>query len=175
MRRQHCGTFNKPFGAPHMSTTFQLVGLPQGHFEPLFALSDEALLTLHGAVRVRADESPGFPCRISLQDAAVGEELLLLPYDHQRGASPYRASGPIFVRRGAHPARLGVGDVPRYVTGRLISVRAYNAAHWMIDAAVCEGPDVAPQIEGFFANDAVAYIHLHNARRGCFSCEVQRA
>ena len=167
--------FQQARGALHMFNTFQLVGLPQGPFEPLFALSDEQLLMQHGAVRVLADQSPGFPCRISLQDAAVGEELLLLPYEHQHGASPYRASGPIFVRRGASQTRLAAGDVSSYITGRLISVRAYNAAHWMVDAAVCEGPDVVQHIERCFENDAVTYIHLHNAKRGCFSCEVQRA
>jgi len=26
-----------------------------------------------------------------------------------------------------------------------------------------------------FAHKEVAYIHLHNAKRGCFSCAVERA
>jgi len=35
------------------------------------------------------------------------------------------------------------------------------SAHQMIDAAVCPGGEAA-------------YIHLHNAKRGCFSCAVRR-
>ena len=50
--------------------------------------------------RMRSDQPVGFPCRVSLEDAPVGEEVLLLPFTHQDSRSPYRASGPIFVRRG---------------------------------------------------------------------------
>ena len=128
-----------------------------------------------GAQRRIATESHGFPCRISLEDAEIGEELLLLPFVHQPADSPYRASGPIFVRRGATQRSLDAAEVPAYVTRRLMSVRAYDAAHMIIDAAVCEGPVVCAEIERQLANDAVAYIHLHNAKRGCFSCRVDRA
>jgi hypothetical protein len=41
-------------------------------------------------------------------------------------------------------------------------------------AAVCDGPAVAAQIEAFLDGAAVAYVHLHNAKRGCFSCEARR-
>ena len=157
-----------------MKPSFQLVGISHERFEPLFLLSDEALKE-HGAVRRVANESPGSPCRVSLQDASVGEELLLLPYLHQPAASPYRASGPIFVRRGAKQRRLAAGEVPGYVTNRLMSVRAYDSAHMMVDASVCEGVLAADEIERCFRNEQVAYIHLHNAKQGCYSCQVVRA
>ena len=157
-----------------MAQSFQLLGIDHEPFEPLFLLSDEQLKE-QGAVRRIATESPGYPCRISLEDASVGEELLLLPYVHQPAASPYRASGPIFVRRGAKQCRLGAGEVPSYVTSRLMSVRAYDAAHMIIAAGVCEGTLAAREIEKYFSNDQVAYIHLHNAKQGCFSCQVIRA
>ena len=157
-----------------MAHSFRLLGIDHEQFEPLFLLSDEQLDEL-GAKRRIATESPGYPCRISLQDASVGEELLLLPYLHQPGASPYRASGPIFVRRGAKQRSLGVGEIPSYVSSRLMSVRAYDAAHMMVAAGVCEGVDTAQEIGKYFRNDQVDYIHLHNAKRGCFSCQVVRA
>jgi Protein of unknown function (DUF1203) len=155
-------------------TSFQLVGIDATPFEPLFALPDSALAKL-GAVRRRADESPGYPCRISLEDAKLGEDLLLLPHVHQPALSPYHASGPIYVRRGARQQRLPVNTVSGYVTTRLMSARAYDAAHMIIDAAVCEGRVVADEILRLFSNRQVAYIHLHNAKRGCFSCRVERA
>jgi hypothetical protein len=154
--------------------SFQLVGLPEKHFSPLFDLTDEALSGLR-AKRVVATESTGWPCRVSLRDAAAGEELLLLPFDHQPADSPYRSSGPIFVRKHATQAVLRPGVVPTYVTCRLISLRAYDSAHLMVHADVHEGAAIAGAIEGAFADPAVAYIHLHNARRGCFSCLVRRA
>jgi hypothetical protein len=155
-------------------TSFRLVGLPFEPFAELFAMPDSALAKVH-VRRVVAREKPGFPCRVSLADAEIGEELLLLPYEHQPANSPYRASGPIFVRRGAQQALIEPGIIPDYVRDRLISVRAYDATHLMADAAVCEGRDVAPVIRAMFNSDQVEYIHLHNAKRGCFSCAVQRA
>lgn len=58
--------------------SFQLVGLDHENFRPVFDLSDERLAQL-GAVRRIASECPGYPCRVSLEDAELGEELLLLP------------------------------------------------------------------------------------------------
>ncbi|HRQ65493.1 MAG TPA: DUF1203 domain-containing protein [Xanthomonadaceae bacterium] len=157
-----------------MNHGFQLVGIDHAPFEALFGLSDEQLKACNAERRI-ATQSPGFPCRVSLEDACEGEELLLLPYLHQPANSPYRASGPIFVRRGARQRRLAPGEVPTYVTQRLISVRAYDAGHMMVAASVCEGSQVAQEIPTQFRNDEVAYIHLHNAKRGCFSCQVLRA
>jgi len=154
--------------------SFQLVGIPFDAFSPLFSLND-AELAARGAQRVVATGKPGFPCRVSLADAEIGEELLLLPYEHQPALSPYRASGPIFVRKDARQRALAVGELTDYVRLRLLSVRAYDSADLMIDQAVCDGKDVAAEILRMFDNLQVAYIHLHNAMRGCFSCRVNRA
>lgn len=153
--------------------SFQIVGISAEPFRPLFDLSDADLAGVH-ARRVFADEKPGFPCRASPVDAEVGEELLLLPYEHQPAASPYRASGPIFLRRGARQCILAPGQIPEYVSLRLISLRAYDSSDMIIGADVCAGESVAPAIEQLFADPGVRYIHLHNAKRGCFSCLARR-
>ena len=154
-------------------SSFRLVGLAAENFEPFFAMSDDELAAL-GARRVVADAPTGFPCRVSLADAAAGDELLLLPFEHLSTRSPYRASGPVFVRRGVPRAVLAPGEIPPYVTRRVMSVRAYDADDMMVDADVCEGTDVRDAFDRMLADDAVAYIHLHNAKRGCFSCRVER-
>ena len=156
-----------------MTSSFQLVGLESDQFDRLFCLTDDEL-KLHGAVRCTALESPGYPCRISLEDAKTGDELLLLPYTHQPAASPYRASGQIFVRKGSTRSSVAPGEVPGYVSSRLMSVRAYDSAHMIVAATVCEGLDTASEIEKYFSDDQVSYIHLHNAKRGCFSCQAVR-
>jgi len=112
---------------------------------------------------------------VSLSDAEIGDELLLLPFEHQPASSPYRSSGPIFVRKSALQSSLERGEIPDYVRSRLMSVRAYNASHLMIDAAVCPGSQASSAIRRMFSEGAAAYIHLHNANRGCFSCAVHRA
>ena len=155
-------------------SNFRLIGLDPQPFAPLFDL-DEAALRARGVRRRVADAAPGYPCRISLMDAAVGEELLLLSYAHLDEDSPYRAAGPIYVRRHAQPRTLAVGEVPPYVSARQISLRGYSARHLMVDAQVCEGTEVAEQIQRMFDDPKIAYLHLHNARPGCYSCRAERA
>jgi hypothetical protein len=112
---------------------------------------------------------------VSLADAEIGDEDLLLPFEHQPAVSPYKSSGPILVRKVAVQAYVEPGVIPEYVRMRLISVRAYDAKHLMTGAMVCAGSDAAAAIQKMFGSDEVAYIHLHNANRGCFACEVKRA
>jgi hypothetical protein len=153
--------------------SFQLVGLDPNPFTALFSLSDHQLSQQH-ARRVTASEQPGFPCRISLEDARVGEELLLLPYQHQPADSPYRASGPIYIRRGVSRRRLPLGEVNEYVTRRLISLRAYDREHMICGAEVIQGALLENTLDRLIKEPQIAYIHLHNAKHGCFFCEVQR-
>jgi hypothetical protein len=156
-----------------MNPSFRLLALAHEQFEPLFLLSDEALRS-KGIVRRVATQMPGYPCRVSLEDAQVGEELLLLPFVHHEVASPYRASGPIFVRRGVQQRQLTAGEVPPYVTQRLMSIRAYDAMNMMLAAEVCEGTCAAAQLERFFVDENVSYAQLHNAKYGCYSCQAVR-
>lgn len=156
-------------------TRFRLTGLAPEAFDPLFDLST-AELDARGIRRVVADADVGFPCRVSLADAAAGDELLLLPFEHlAESGTPYRSGGAIYVRRGMRRAILEPGELPPYVTRRMMSVRAYDASHQMVAGEVWAGEAVRAPIERLLADDAVAYLHLHNAGRGCFSCRVERA
>jgi hypothetical protein len=157
-----------------MSSSFRFVALPSGQFEPLFRRSDAELQAV-GARRMTADEKPGFPCRVSLADADVGETVLLLPFTHHDVSSPYRASGPIFVRRGAATAAPAAGEIPAMFRHRLLSVRGYDAEAMLVDAEVVNGTELEDAIRRLFANDGVSYLHVHNARPGCYNCKVVRA
>ena len=154
--------------------SFQLRGLNPEPFTDLFQL-DDAALAARQIVRTTATAASGSPCRVSLADADVGDELLLLSYQHQSADSPYRASGPIFVRRGVVRARPPVDEVPPQVQRRLMSLRAYSDEDRIIFAEVCDGPSVAEWLQQAFDDAAVAYVHLHFARYGCFCCRADRA
>ena len=154
--------------------SYRIIGLPLDRFAPLFALSD-AELAVRGASRVVADRHPGFPCRVTLEDAEPGERLLLLSYEHQPAASPYRSAGPIFVRETAAATFDRPGTVPPALRTRLLSVRAYDEADMMIDAEVVDGADLDPLLTDLLASPAVAYLHIHNAKRGCFAAQAVRA
>lgn len=153
---------------------FQITGLPLKQFAPLFALSDEELAR-HDAVRVIADKRPGFPCRISLQDAAIGERLILLNYEHLPVASPYRSRHAIFVSESATEVHLAAGEVPEQLRSRLLSVRAFDARDMMQSAEIAPGTALESLIDQLFSNPEVAYLHIHNAKRGCYAARVDRA
>lgn len=155
------------------TASFRLLPLSRSQFEPLFAL-DECDLAGRGARRVVVDAKPGFPCRVSLEDADPGERVILLPFTHHPGHSPYRASGAIFVRETAKEAVLAAGEVPEAVRRRLLSVRAYDGDGLMIDADVTEGAELESRIERFFSDARIACLHVHNARPGCYFCRVER-
>jgi Protein of unknown function (DUF1203) len=143
-------------------------------FRRLFALSD-AELASRGARRRVADSNPGFPCRVSLADAELGETLLLVNYEHQPANSPYRATHAIFVRENAEQAHPEAGEIPESLQLRLLSVRAFDSTAMLLEADVVEGRKLEPVIERMFANAGVAYLHLHNAKPGCYAARVDRA
>lgn len=150
---------------------FVIRGLDPAPFLPLFALSDAELAARDVRRRV-ADERPGFPCRVSLDDAAVGEEVLLLPYRHHAVASPYRAEGPIYVRRAARAPAHFVDELPPFLAARLLSLRAYDGGGMLVAADVAPGGDARGLLARLLAAPAAAYVHLHLARPGCFACRV---
>jgi uncharacterized protein YbaR (Trm112 family) len=122
-----------------------------------------------------ADAKPGYPCRISLVDAEVGEAVILVNFEHQPGESPYQASHAIFVREQAEQAFPTVDEVPDVLATRLISIRAFNKRHYMIAADVVDGVLLAEAIPAMLDDPAVDYLHLHNAKPGCFAARVTRA
>jgi hypothetical protein len=152
---------------------FRITGLPFDRFEHLMRLGDAALEAA-GVVELRVDEEHAYPCRVSLEDAKPGERVLLLHFPHQPANSPYQASGPIIVRRAAARTRSVVNDVPDQQRRRLLSVRAYDGRDWIVAAEVTAGTGLEAVIESMFADPRVAYLHLHNARHGCYSARVDR-
>jgi hypothetical protein len=155
--------------------SFQIHALDPAPFRTLFGLSDAELKEC-GAVRMPVSEDPGFPCRVGLRDMPLGRAALLLSYRHFDAASPYRASGPVFVEEGAQAAaQLPPGVVPEMLRRRLLSLRAYDAAGMMRDADVVEGAEAETLLTRFFGVAEIVLVHAHFARRGCFAAAFTRA
>jgi len=155
--------------------SYVVSGLPLDPFRPLFGLSDEALAE-HGAIRCRVDANPGFPCRVTLEDAQPGETVLLLNYEHLDVDSPYRSRHAIFVSEAATQSRRLVDEIPSALAVRkAISLRAFDDAGMMLDAEIASGADLEPIIARMFADPATAYLHAHNAGRGCYAARIDRA
>ena len=151
---------------------FRISGLPAAQFAEWFALSDAELATRH-AVRRAADSKPGFPCRVSLTDAEVGEEVLLINYEHLPVDSPYRASHAIYIRAGEETCDI-VDCVPTTLRSRLLSMRAYDAAGMMTAADVVDGSELENRIGKLFSDERAQYLHVHFARPGCYAARVDR-
>lgn len=154
--------------------TFKIIPLSPEPFSALFDLPEDELSN-KGVKRMYVDKPDAFPCRVSLVDAPVGSSVLLLNYEHLPIASPYRARHAIFVREHAEPYFPVPGEIPDVIATRLIAVRAYDDAGMMLDAEIVEGVTLAPIMKNMFANRNVSFLQLHNARRGCFSAQVDRA
>lgn len=126
-----------------------------------------------GGTRVLVDEPNSAPCRRCLTDVDPGEEAVLVSYDPFRVDSPYRSASPVFVHaRGCAPY---VGTaVPDQQRRRLLSVRSYDEAAMLVDAEVVEGEDLGPLLKTLLDDPRAAWVHVHNARPGCFAVRVTR-
>ncbi len=153
--------------------TYRIQGLLAETFQPLFTMTD-AELAAHGAVRQRADSHPGYPCRISLTDAAIGDEVILTHFEHHPAASPYRSSHAIYVRRGEHRYD-AVDEIPALLRTRLLSVRAFDRASMIIAAEVLDGTTLDGALRTMLADPRTDYVHVHFARPGCYAAQVTRA
>ena len=177
--------------------SFRNSGLAAQPFAHLYGLDDEALAR-HNARRYVADTQPGFPCRVTLEDALPGERVLLVHHVHQPAATPFQASHAIYVREDAlaprdmshdslHCAAPAASEaaatatpatfddeVPASLRDRTLSLRAFDAEGMMIDADLTEGPDVETLIERLLARKETAYVHAHYARRGCYAALIER-
>jgi hypothetical protein len=155
------------------SMSFRISGLPLARFEPLFALSD-AELASRGIIR-RVVEEPGAPCRVSMRDAEPGETVLLLNYEHQPAASPFRSSHAIYVRQAARETYESVDEIPEVLRRRILSVRAFDGDGMMVDADVVDGREVETVVERLLGDSRVVYLHAHYAKPGCFAARIDRA
>jgi len=153
--------------------SFRITGLAPEPFQHLFGQSDVDL-NAQGVFRYRADTCPGFPDRIEMREARVGESLLLLNHTCQAASSPYHAKHAIFVIEGASQKYSEIDTVPEVMANRLLSLRGFDSAGMMLDGQVVQGAKITDMIAQFFDNPKIDYIHAHNASRGCYSGRIDR-
>ena len=153
--------------------TYTTKGLDPSPFTHLFGLSD-AELAAQGAARMVANAYPGFPCRVTLEDAAPGEALLLVNHMSHHGG-PYQASHAIFITEGGRQTAEYVDCVPPSLDRRILSVRAFDTDGMMTDAALVQPGEADAAFRLMLADPAVDHLDAHNATRGCFAAKVERS
>ncbi len=150
---------------------FKFIALNHLEFDYLNDFSEQDL-SKNDIVKMTVDKYPGFPCRITLEDAEVGEDILLLNYNYHSTESPYKANGPIFIRKNKATKDYQVNVIPKMFLHRLLSLRAYDEDGMMRLADVFEGNILKNKIDEAFNNKNIEYLHIHNAKPGCFNCVV---
>jgi len=152
--------------------TYKISGLDPSAFSHLTGLS-EAELAAKGVLRIIADAASGFPCRVTLDDAAPGEALLLVNHVSHSGG-PYHASHAIFVTEGIEEAAFYVDQVPPALDRRILSIRAFDTAGMMADAVLVQPGEADAAFRLMLADPKVDHLDAHNATRGCFAARVDR-
>lgn len=153
--------------------TYAIAGLAPAPFADLFTLSDSELAA-RNAMRVAVTTHPGYPCRVSLEDAAIGETVILLHHVSHDAATPYRSAYAIYIRDVGEAADYR-GHLPPVMLGRPLGLRAFDSDGMLRDARLALPGQADTAIRGLFDNPSIAYIHAHNAAHGCFVAQVDRA
>ena len=152
---------------------YRIDGLSPARFQDLYGLPDEALAE-RGALRVTADKTPGFPCRITLEDAEPGERMILLNHISQDAPTPFRASHAIFVREGAAEAPAYVDALPPVFATRTLGLRGFDESGMMRDGLLALPGEADEKIRRLFEQPEIASIHAHTAAYGCFIARIER-
>lgn len=153
--------------------TYRIQGLDPDQFVPLFAMSD-AELQAQGAVRRTADAKPGYPCRITLEDAEPGETLILVNHVSHDVETPYRSSFAIFIREGAEAPATYVDTVPPVMAGRPLGLRGFDGDGILRAALLAMPGEADAKLRTLFERPEIAAIHVHNAAHGCFVAVAER-
>jgi hypothetical protein len=151
---------------------YRIEGLAPEAFESLFSMTDGELAE-RNAVRVTADSPTGYPCRVSLEDAAPGDELVLLNHVSNDVPTPFRTAYAIYVRKGAEPAAFE-DEAPAYLDKRTLGLRGFDEAGMLRGALLALPGEADARIRELFGRGEIATIHAHNAAYGCFLARIER-
>lgn len=152
---------------------YRIEGLSRDRFDDLIGVSDAALAQC-GAHRVRATSKPGFPCRISLEDAEIGETMILLNFASHDVPTPFRTTYGIYIREQPATAPRFVDRVPPVFRCRTLWLRGFDAEGMLHSALLALPGEADRRIRALFEQPEIATIHAHNAACGCFLATAER-
>ena len=152
--------------------TYRIDGLAPQAFASLFSMTDGELAA-RNARRVVADSPTAYPCRVSLEDAAPGEELVLLNHVSHDVPTPFRTAHAIYVRKGAEMASY-TDETPAYLDRRTLGLRGFDAEGMLRGGLLAIPGEADARIRELFERPEIDTIHAHNAAVGCFLARIER-
>lgn len=153
--------------------TYAITGLDPAPFRALHGLADAALAERH-MVRRTADSPNGYPCRVTLEDAAPGERLILLNHVSHDAATPFRTAYAIYVREGVEAAPTYTDCLPPMVDRRTVGLRGFDGDGMLAGALLALPGEADAKLRVLFDRPDLAAVHIHNAAYGCFLAAARR-
>ena len=153
--------------------TYRIEGLSSSAYSHLIGMSEGDLAAVH-ARRVSADSKPGFPCRVTLEDAEPGESLLLFNHVSHDVPTPFRSAYAIYVREDAGAPACYIDEPPPVFAGRALGFRGFDSAGMLRGALLAQPGEADSKIRALFERPEIATIHAHNAAAGCFAARIVR-
>jgi len=135
---------------------------------------DDAELAKRGAVRRTAEaHDPGTPCRISLTDAAPGDELILVQLRAPSGRLPLPDALRDLCPRGRaeiRPDRPGPRATSHPHLGRPCVRRRRDDGR----QGIGRRPRPRSSDRAAVRQPAASYLHVHYAAPGCYAARIDR-
>jgi hypothetical protein len=153
--------------------TYRIEGVRPEDCSGYFGLADDELARC-GARRVIADSKPGFPCRITLEDAEPGESLILFNHVSHDVATPFRSAYAVYVREKAEVPACFIDEPPPVFAGRALGLRGFDSEGMLRGALLALPGEADAGIRALFERPEIATIHAHNAAAGCFAAKIVR-
>jgi hypothetical protein len=153
--------------------TYRIQGVEPAAYAGLLDLDEDGLAE-RGARRVLADSKPGFPCRVTLEDAEPGETLILFNHVSHDVPTPFRSAYAIYVREKARVPACYVDRPPPVFAGRALGLRGFDSEGMLRGALLALPGEADSKIRGLFERPEIATIHAHNAAAGCFAAKIVR-
>ena len=153
--------------------TYRIDGLRREDCSGFLGLTEDELAA-RGARRVIAGSKPGFPCRVTLEDAEPGESLILFNHVSHEVPTPFRSSYAIYVRENAAEPACYVDEIPPVFEGRALGLRGFDAEGMLRSALLALPGEADSKIRTLFDRPEIETIHAHNAAAGCFAAKIVR-
>jgi hypothetical protein len=152
---------------------YRIEGLAREAYDGLLGLDDETLAE-RGARSVVADSKPGFPCRVTLEDAEPGERLILFNHVSHDVPTPFRSAYAIYVRESADAPACYIDETPPVFESRALGLRGFDSEGMLRGALLALPGEADSKIRALFDRPEIESIHAHNAAAGCFAAKIVR-
>jgi Protein of unknown function (DUF1203) len=112
------------------------------------------------------------PCRHCLQIPKQPQPMILLSYQVLPDTGPYAEIGPIFIHAEPCEPYADVTTFPEDFRPRPLVLRAYDSTGSIVDALVSDPGNAQRDALAFFANPAVAEVHVRHVSYTCFDFKI---